>query len=303
MTLRFFVAEALRSIRANAAVSVAATVTVLIAVFILGAFIPSFLYVQSTVDSQKSRLDIDIYLADSATVQQVNGIKTQLTALQQSDDVASFKYVSPEEGLKDLRGRLNDPSILDELPSNPLPAKFNVKPTDPSRSGKIIASFKDTSGNTGPGIDPSLGISYGEKTADKLLTVARFIQWAGLALISILLVASILLIGNTIRLSIFARRREVEVMKLVGATNWFIRWPFVIEGIVCGLIGAALAVALLWAVKITVVDTWIKGADNALTRDQATALAFPLLGLILIASGAIVGALGSGITLRRFLKV
>ena len=138
---------------------------------------------------------------------------------------------------------------------------------------------------------------------DLLLAVARFIQWAGLALISILMVASILLIGNTIRLSIFARRREVEVMKLVGATNWFIRWPFVIEGIVCGLIGAALAVVLLFAVKVTIVDTWIKGADDALTRDQATALAFPLLGLILIVSGAVVGALGSGITLRRFLKV
>ena len=319
MTLRFFIAEALRSIRANAAVSVAATVTVLIAVFILGAFIPSFLYVQSTVDSQKSRLDIDVYLADSGTVQQINGIKSQLTALQERGDVLSFKYVSPEEGLADLRGRLSDPSILEELPSNPLPAKFNVKPSDPSRSDEIIATFtadgtaaaaaggasggEATASAWAPGIDPTLGIKYGEKTADKLLTVARFIQWAGLALISILLVASILLIGNTIRLSIFARRREVEVMKLVGATNWFIRWPFVIEGIVCGLIGAALAVAMLWAVKVTVVDTWITGADEAITRDQATAIAFPLLGLILIASGGIVGALGSGITLRRFLKV
>ncbi len=298
MRLRFFIAEALRSIRANAAVSVAATVTVLIAVFILGAFIPSFLYVQSTVDSQKSRLDIDVYLADSATVSQVNGVKTQLAVLQDGGDVASFTYVSPEEGLKVLRERLSDPSVLDELTSNPLPAKFNVKPTDPARSQAIIDSLKDS-----PALHASLGIKYGKTIADKLLTVARFIQWAGLALISILLVASILLIGNTIRLSIFARRREVEVMKLVGATNWFIRWPFVIEGIVCGLIGAALAVGLLWAVKITVVDTWIQGADDALTRDQATALAFPLLGLLLIVSGAVVGALGSGITLRRFLKV
>jgi cell division transport system permease protein len=298
MRIRFFFAEALRSIRANAAVSVAATVTVLIAVFILGAFIPSFLYVQSTVDSQKNRLDIRAYIADAATVAQVNGLKTQLDALQANGQVASYTYVSADEGLEELRGRLQDPSILDELPSNPLPAKFTVIPSDPEQSGQIVVSLQDS-----PAIDEELGIDYGEETADKLLTVARFIQWAGLGLISILLVASILLIGNTIRLSIFARRREVEVMKLVGATNWFIRWPFVIEGIVCGLIGAALAVGLLWAVKITVVDTWIQGADSALTRDEATAIAFPLLGLMLIASGAIVGALGSGITLRRFLKV
>jgi cell division transport system permease protein len=295
---RFFVAEALRSIRANAAVSVAATVTVLIAVFILGAFIPSFLYVQSTVDSQKAKVDIDVFIGDSATVAQVNGLQRQLTVLQDSGQISAFRYVSKDDALTELRDRLKDPSILEELPSNPLPAKFNVKPADPAQAQAIIDQISDS-----PAIDEELGVSYGKETADKLLSVAKFIQWAGLALISILMVASILLIGNTIRLSIFARRREVEVMKLVGATNWFIRWPFVIEGIICGLVGAVLSVTLLWIVKVGVVDTWIQDADGALTRDQAATIGFPLLGLILIASGAIVGALGSGITLRRFLKV
>jgi cell division transport system permease protein len=298
MRPRFFFAEALRSIRANAAVSVAATVTVLIAVFILGAFIPSFLYVQSTVDSQKQKVDIDVFISDTATVTQVEGLRGQLAGLQEQGTIESFRYVSKDDALGELRGRLKDPSILEELPSNPLPAKFNVKPTDPDRADAIIAAVGDSAA-----IDSELGISYGKETADKLLSVARFIQWAGLGLISILLVASILLIGNTIRLSIFARRREVEVMKLVGATNWFIRWPFVIEGIICGLVGAALSVALLFVVKVGVVDTWIQDADSALTRDQATTIGFPLLGLLLICAGALVGALGSGITLRRFLKV
>jgi len=296
--LRFFIGEALRSVRANAAVSVAATVTVLIAVFILGAFIPSFLYVQSTVDSQKAKVDIDVFISDSATVPQVNGLQNQLMALKESGQITSFRYVSKDDALKELRGRLKDPSILKELPSNPLPAKFNVKPTDPANAQKIIDQISGSAA-----IDKELGVSYGKATADKLLSVAKFIQWAGLGLISILMVASILLIGNTIRLSIFARRREVEVMKLVGATNWFIRWPFVIEGIICGLIGAILSVILLWVIKVGVVDTWIQDANGALTRDQATTIGFPMLGLILIASGALVGALGSGITLRRFLKV
>ena len=298
MNPKFFLAEAWRSIRANAAVSVAATVTVLIAVFILGAFIPSFLYVQSTVDSQKEKVDIDAFISDSATVPQVEGLRTQLVALQSDGQIREFTYVSKDDALNELRGRLKDPSILEELPSNPLPAKFNIKPTDPDNAQGIIDQISDS-----PAIDPELGISYGKETADKLLSVARFIQWAGLGLITILLVASILLIGNTIRLSIFARRREVEVMKLVGATNWFIRWPFVIEGVICGLVGAMLSVALLWAVKVGVVDQWIQDADSALTRDQATTIGFPLLGLILILSGGLVGALGSGITLRRFLKV
>ena len=298
MSPPFFLREALRSIRSNAAVSIAATVTVLIAVFILGAFIPSFLYVQSTVDSQKQKVDVDVFISDAATVDQVNGLQTQIEALRTQGQITEFRYVSKDDALVELRERLRDPSILEELPGNPLPAKFNLQPTDPENAEGIIAALDGH-----PAIDQELGISYGKETADRLLSVARFIQWAGLGLITILLVASILLIGNTIRLSIFARRREVEVMKLVGATNWFIRWPFVIEGVICGLIGAVLSVALLWAVKVGVVDQWIADADSALTRDEATTIGFVWLSLLLIAAGAVVGALGSGITLRRFLKV
>jgi cell division transport system permease protein len=296
--LRFFLAEAIRSIRANAAVSIAATVTVLIAVFILGAFIPSFLYVQSAVDSQKSRIDVRVYISDSAKVAQVNRLQAAIGDLEAQGLVKESTYINKDQALADLKSRLKDPDITDLVGSNPVPANFRLKPTDVEQAPRIVAALEGQ-----PAVDQEQGISYGKETADKLLSVARFIQWAGLGLITILLVASILLIGNTIRLSIFARRREVEVMKLVGATNWFIRWPFVIEGIVCGLLGAVLSVALLWAVKVGVVDQWIEGADSDLTRDEATTIGFPALGLILIAAGAVVGALGSGITLRRFLKV
>ena len=298
MRPRFFLAEAVRSIRANAAVSIAATVTVLIAVFILGAFIPSFLYVQSTVDSQKSRVDVRVYISDSAKVAQINQLQAGIADLESQGLIRESTYINKDQALAELRATLKDPEITDLVGSNPVPANFRLKPSDVEQAPQIVAALQSQ-----PAVDPGLGISYGKETADKLLSVARFIQWAGLGLITILLVASILLIGNTIRLSIFARRREVEVMKLVGATNWFIRWPFVIEGIVCGVMGAVLSVALLWAVKVGVVDQWIEGANSDLTRDQATTIGFPALGLILIAAGAVVGALGSGITLRRFLKV
>jgi cell division transport system permease protein len=295
---RFFLAEAIRSIRANVAVSIAATVTVLIAVFILGAFIPSFLYVQSSVDSQKERVDIRAYVSDTAQVAQVNQLQEQLKDLQAQGLIREFTYINKDQALEELRERLKDPSITDFLSSNPIPANFRIKPGQAEQADEVVRQI-----STAPAIDEALGVKYGAETTDKLLTVARFIQWAGLALITILLVASILLIGNTIRLSIFARRREVEVMKLVGATNWFIRWPFVIEGVICGLVGAVLSVALLWAVKVGVVDQWIQDTDSALTRDEATTIGFPVLGLMLIAAGALVGAIGSGITLRRFLKV
>jgi cell division transport system permease protein len=254
--------------------------------------------VQSTVDSQKERVDIRAYISDSAKVAQVNDLQDDLKALQAQGLVQEFTYINKDQALEELRGRLKDPSVTDFLSSNPIPANFRIKPGAAEQADEVIAAI-----DSHPAVDEELGVSYGKETTDKLLTVARFIQWAGLALITILLVASILLIGNTIRLSIFARRREVEVMKLVGATNWFIRWPFVIEGIICGLVGAVLSVALLWAVKVGVVDQWIDGTDSALQRDEATTIGFPLLGLVLIVAGALVGAIGSGITLRRFLKV
>jgi cell division transport system permease protein len=295
-----FFREALRSIRANAAISVAATVTALIAVFILGAFIPSFMYVRSAVDAQTAKVDVDVYIADTATVPQVNALREKLDGLRTDGTVAAVTYVSKDDALRIMKERLRDPSVLDELPSNPLPAKFNVQPTEAENADVIVAAVTND-----PALDPTEGIVYPESTADRLLTAAKFVQWAGFVLIGILLLAAVLLIGNTIRLSIFARRREVEVMRLVGATNWFIRWPFMIEGVICGLVGAVVAVGMLWGIKVGVVDAWAAGADTALTKTGSAAgtIAFPLLTVVLVGAGALLGAVGSGITLRRFLKV
>lgn len=298
MRPRFFLAEAVRSIRSNMALALAATVTVLIAIFVLGAFIPSFLYVQSAVDAQKQKIDVSVYISDSAEVNQVNALQGDISGLEEQGVVREFTYVSKDDALAAMRERLDDPSILEELPSNPFPASFEVKLTDPENADQVIAAVEQQ-----PALDPEDGIGFAGDTADRLLSVARFIQWSGLALILILTVAAVLLIGNTIRLSIFARRREVEVMKLVGATNWFIRWPFVIEGIICGLVGALLSIALLLAVKIAVVDRWIDSASSQLTDEQTSSIGFVALSLILLAAGAALGALGSGLTLRRFLRV
>jgi cell division transport system permease protein len=290
--------EALRSIRANVAVSIAATVTVLITVFILGAFIPSFLKVQSAVDAQKKKLDINVFVSDSATVAQKEGLANELSALQRRGLVREFEFFTKDQNLAELRERLRDPDILEQLPANPIPAKFNVQPVNPEDNARIAAEIEGH-----PALDADLGVIFEKSTTDRLLEIARYIQWAGLGLISILLVASVLLIGNTIRLSLFARRREVEVMKLVGATNWFIRWPFVIEGVICGIAGAVASVALLWVLKVAVVDNLFDSVDNTLTRTESATIGFVWLSVILISAGALVGALGSGITLRRFLKV
>ena len=258
------------------------------------------MYVRSAVSAQTSKVDVDVYISDTASVKQVNVLRDKIGTLKTDGQVAEFTYVSKDDALRLMRERLRDPSVLDQLPSNPLPAKFNIQPTDPANANAIVAAVKDDAA-----LDPTEGIVYPQTTADRLLTAAKFVQWAGFALIGILLVAAVLLIGNTIRLSIFARRREVEVMRLVGATNWFIRWPFMIEGVICGLVGAVVAVAMLWGIKVGVVDAWASGADTALTKTGSAgeAIAFPLLTVVLVGAGALLGAVGSGITLRRFLRI
>lgn len=298
MRIRFFMAEAIRSIRANVAISVAATVTVLIAVLLLGAFIPTFLAVQSTIDDQKAKLDISVYIKDEATVQQVNGLQTSIAGLQSEGLVRDFSYVSKDDALAILREQLRDESVLDELASNPLPASFEVLPVDPANNANIVSQLEGH-----PAVHEELGVEFEAETTNRFLDVVTIVRWVMLGLTLLLLVAAILLIGNTIRLSIFARRREVEVMKLVGATNWFIRWPYVIEGILCGLAGAVVAVILLLALKVGVVDPLSDATDSSLSDDGASSIGFASLALILILSGAVVGAVGSGITLRRFLRV
>ena len=301
MRLGFFFREAIRSIRSNVAISIAAVVTVMIAVFILGTFIPSYLYVQSTVNQEKSRLDIQVYVADSATTPQVSALQGAIANLQTQGQVKTFSFISKAQALSKLKSELSDQTILTLLPNNPLPASFDVIPVDPAHDAQIAAALH---GNGA--IDttmPGQGIDYAATTTNRLLSVAKFIQYTGFVLILILLIAAVLLIGNTIRLSIFARRREVEVMRLVGATNWFIRWPFVIEGIICGVAGAIVSVFALYLAKLFIVQPWIDSNSNQLTKDTASTISFGALALILVLAGGLVGAFGSGVTLRRFLKV
>lgn len=296
MRLRLFLLEAVRSIRSSFSISVAATITVLNAVFILGIFIPVYQQVNSEVDRQREKLDIRVYIDDNATVAQVNGLRTLIAS---NPNTKSFTFISKQDALDQVKQQV-DPSVLQELPSNPLPASFEVKPRDPERAQELIDTLAGNAALDTSGGDP---ITYGKETADKIIRAGNIIRYAGLGLLLVLMLASTFQIANTIRLSIFARRREVEVMKLVGATNWFIRWPFVIEGIICGMVGAVVAVVLLLAVKLAVVDTFFSLSDSPFAGGDGATLSFSSLAGLMILAGAGVGALGSAVTLGRFLRV
>ena len=191
-----------------------------------------------------------------------------------------------------------DPQAYALLASNPLPDTFHVIPDKP---GNVLAVQSALTPPGGGSID-SMIASASNKQADtkKILEVTNLVTITAAVLTVLLVLASVLLIANTIRLSLYARRREVEVMKLVGATDWFIRWPFVIEGMIVGSVGALLAIAILGATKVALLDPL---ASNWTLIAAPRTIAFTVLVVVLLASGALVSALGSGLSLRRFLKV
>jgi len=182
------------------------------------------------------------------------------------------------------------PELVRGLPTNPLPDSFEVRAV----KGEYVEPIAQSLSPTPAGVQK---VSYGRKTAHKILNVAHLIEVLFLVAVLILLVASALLIANTIRLSIFSRRREIEVMKLVGASNWFVRGPFVLEGVITGFVGALLAVILLFVGKETLLTSiWFKD-------EGVHALPFVLNALTLLGLGLVLGAAASALTLRRFLRV
>ncbi|MGZ8667050.1 MAG: permease-like cell division protein FtsX [Solirubrobacterales bacterium] len=295
----FFIQEAFRALRRNAAPSVAAIVTTVVTVILLGVLIPVFQTTQGKSQEVRSQLELKVFLYDDATPSETAALKGKLAALSH---VKSVSYVSKPEALKILKGRLKDPNVLKELNSNPLPASFNVKPDDASQLESIRSEITPPGPSGNPqAISPIIDtVKDSREEAGKIEQVTGALKLVLTILTALLVIASLMLVGNTIRLSIYTRRREVEVMRLVGATRWFIRWPFMIEGVAVGFAGGAIAILVLWLGKVTIVDPL---SDSfALVAAQNT-ISFGLLIAILFGSAVLVSALGSGITLRRFLKV
>jgi cell division transport system permease protein len=296
--VRLFFSEALRSATSNLSTTIAATMTVLIGMFLLGLFIALGTWVYSWTTDQKRQLIVEVYFCTDPPQQGCRGPATQAqidatrARLVSMPEVKNVEFISKEDALEIQRERT--PELVENLTSNPLPPSYRVTPHRAEDARKIV-------GLLDPAPAGVAKIRDGEETADRVLQVATIVGAIVAAGSVILIIASVLLIANTIRLSIFARRREIEVMKLVGATNWFVRGPFMLEGLITGLIGSILAVILLVIAKEVALTRLI--ARDWLAEDDVQALSFPLIALILVATSLLVGAVGSGITMRRFLRV
>jgi cell division transport system permease protein len=259
--------------------------------FFLGVFVALGSYLYAKVDQVRSETKVSVYLKDDVLNRQVGTLELRL---RQNPDVKTVTYLSKADALAKMKKQLGpDNNVFKQLPVNPLPASLDVKLHDPDSARAVAATVRGRAG-----VD---SVSYGGKTADRVLRVGATIEAVVGGLILVLAIAAVLLIANTIRLSIHSRRREIEVMKLVGATNWFVRLPFIIEGMLCGLVGAAVAIVLLYASYVGLLREWIQGSD--LSSSQVQAISFWLLGALLLLAGTGLGAVGSGLTLRRYLRV
>jgi cell division transport system permease protein len=294
MRIGFFLREALRAMRRNAAPSFAALATVVVTMLVVGVFIPAVEVTNAAANNVRSRLIVDVYLKTGATKADDARVAREIKGMAH---VKSVQFVSKGQAYQQQKAQ--NPAAYALLGYNPLPDTFHVTPDNPSN---VLALHNELTGSSG-GVpfDTSVATVSNKKAYTKrALELTSAVQWGGIAFASLLTIASILLIANTIRLSLFARRREVEVMRLVGATNWFIRWPFVIEGVLVGAVGAVVAIVVLAIVKIALLDPLFSGW--ALVGGIRT-IAFPALLAILMGAGVAVSAIGSGVSLRRFLRI
>jgi cell division transport system permease protein len=295
MRIGFFLREALRAMRRSAAPNFAALATVLVTLLVLGVFIPIVQATNGAANSVRSRVEVDVYMKTKATSRDEARIRGKLLSVPH---VRSIQFVSKASAY--AQQSKIDPAAYRLLGANPLPDTFHVIPDNPANV--LVVQHSLTAGGSQGGMLDTTIQSVSNKRTDtrKILEVTNLVTITAAALTVLLTIASILLIANTIRLSLYARRREVEVMKLVGATDWFIRWPFVIEGVIVGAAGAMVAIAVLGVTKIALLDPL---ANNWSLIAAPRTIPFTALIAILVGAGVLVSALGSGLSLRRFLRV
>jgi cell division transport system permease protein len=289
MRLRMIMGEAWRSLTASMSTTIAATMTVLVALFVLGSTIGLGTWVLSYRDHIKKQLLVKVYFKLDATPRQINRVGAKFDP-KINPLVQKIVFVSKAEALARMKKRAPE-FFKGGLSYNPLPDAYEITP----KQGEYISQISSQLRPAPPGVDE---VNNGGKTSKRVLRVGGVISIVFLVGVILLVIASTMLIANTIRLSIFSRRREIEVMKLVGATNWFVRGPFMVEGLLCGLGGALAAVILLILGKAVVLPL----IDIGHSKD-AHAMPFALNALILIGIGLLLGVSGTALTLRRFLQV
>jgi cell division transport system permease protein len=294
-TLGRHVREGVKNLARNGWMTFASISAVTITLLILGVFLILAMNVNYIAQTVEKQVEIRVFLDVLATKENIQAVEQNIRAIPK---VESVTFISKEEGLKQFKQSLGEKAYLFEglEQDNPLPDSFVVKTKQPQDTAAVAKQIKQLQYVT--------GVNYGEGTVEKLFAATSTIRNVGIGFIVGLGFTAMFLIANTIKLTIVARRREIEIMKLVGATNWFIRWPFFVEGLLMGICGALIPIVMLGVSYYYLLDA----IQSSLPTAQLFKLLplFPLVSevaLALLAIGAFIGIWGSMVSVRRFLRI
>jgi cell division transport system permease protein len=302
----YFISETWSSFRRNWVMSLVAVSIIYISLLLVGAFFLMSSVINEMASSFESKVSIQVFLKDDAADTDVQALQA---AIQQMPNVKSIAYVTKDQALAIFKERTkNTPQLVEQLRNNPLPASIEVALVSPREVQGVVdlivknpltAKVVKTPANLGTPKDTD--IRYGQNVVEALFAATGVVRLFALGFLILLLIVSLVLIGNTIRLAIYSRRREIGIMRLVGASNWFIRTPFLLEGVLQALIGSVLAILTLLAAQAVIVP-WLQG-NLKFIPVTIGGVTMAQLSALLILSGVVIGLLGSGSAIRRYLKV
>ncbi len=304
--LIYFLKESIISSRRNLGTTIGGIITIFLSLLMVGVTIVFSIMIGNLAASFEEEVNVRLYISDQATDAQIKTLDSFLASLQNDQgNVASVEYKDKDAVLADFqRQTTNNPDIVNQLDGNPLPRTYVLTLRDTHKVKDTVnailqsSSFTSIADNSN---DPSESIKYGQGTVERLFAVTNVIRYACVVAVALLVFISLVFLNNTIRLAILARRREISIMRLVGATNGFIRGPFVMEGALQALVGAIFAIIVLSIMRGTLLPT-IENTVSFLPLSVDPGV-FPIVYIVLIIAGVIIGMLGSAIAMRRYLKV
>ncbi|MDR3687206.1 MAG: permease-like cell division protein FtsX [Coriobacteriia bacterium] len=303
INIGYFVSESIQNFRRNWVMTLGAVITIYLSLLLVGVFLATGFIINSVVKSVEDKVTIQIFLKDGAATTDVNALQTAL--LSDTANVAGVQYTSKDAALQKFKQDMKQsPEIIQQLEGNPLPASLDVTLKDPRTVQAMVDKIKvnplflkvaDRPDN------PEESLKYGQQVVKKLFAFTQVVRWIEIAFVFMLGAVSLIFINNTIRLAIYARRKEIGIMRLVGASNWFIRTPFLLEGVFQALIGAGLAILSVAGLQAAIMPRL--GDALPFLPVSMTGQATAQIALVLILAGVFIGLLGSGFALRRYLKV
>ncbi|WP_422447236.1 permease-like cell division protein FtsX [Thermoanaerobacterium sp. DL9XJH110] len=286
-TFNHFFREAFISLVRNRWMSLASIGSVASALIILGSFLLLSVNFDHILKDVESQVEITAYLKDSVDQAGISRLNTRIGALE---GIKEIKFVSKEQALEEFKEQVGR-DLLEGI-ENPLPNSFRIKVANPREVARVAAEIEKL-----PGIEE---VKYGKGVVEKLFKIIYWVRLLGAVIMAVFAAVSVFIISNTIRLTVFARRREINIMKYIGATDWFVRWPFLIEGMFLGLVGSSIAVGIL-AAGYNYIYNVVKLNVPMISLIPIERFYYYSLGFLLI--GMLIGAFGSSFSIKRFLHV